>query len=232
LTVWAIQMRWQDLLFAHWPVDPSALAGLLPDGLELDLWDGRAWIGVVPFTMAGVGPRGLPSIPGFGTFAEINVRTYVRHQGASGVFFLSLDGANRVTVFGARHVFHLPYFRAQVSSIRAGTDVVYRSRRVDRRGSEARFAARFSGIGASGPATVGSLDAWLTDRLRLFAVDRSGRIWRTEVRHRPWNLQSADADIEVNSMATAAGIELPDEAPRLRYAARLDVQIGLPESGP
>jgi uncharacterized protein len=81
---WLFRMRWLDLLFAHWPVASDELAARLPAGLELDTFEGRAWLGIVPFTMADVAPRGVPAVPRFSTFPEINVRTYVRHGGEPG----------------------------------------------------------------------------------------------------------------------------------------------------
>src|SRR5258706_15626753 len=94
---WVMRMRWLDLLFAHWPVDPDVLAARLPAGLELDLRDGQAWLGIVPFTMADVAPRGVPPFGRFSRFPEINVRTYVRHGGLPGFYFLSLGAASRPT---------------------------------------------------------------------------------------------------------------------------------------
>jgi hypothetical protein len=221
-------MRWLDLLFAHWPVDRAALSQHVPPGLELDLYEGQAWLGVVPFTMADVAPRGLPAIPRLSTFPEINVRTYVRCAGSPGVLFLSLDGASRLTTFGARHVFHLPYFHANSASQRVGDVVTYRARRIDHRGPPAAFEARYRPTGPVQMAPDGSLDVWLTDRTRLFSVDHRGRVWRTEIAHDPWQLQPAQADIDLNTMATALSVPVPDDPPRLRFAARLDVRISLP----
>lgn len=99
---WLFRMRWLDLLIAHWPVDRAALAACLPAGLELDTYGGEAWLGIVPFTMADVAPRGMPAVPRLSTFPEINVRTYVRHRGTPGIFFMSLDAASRPTVEGGR----------------------------------------------------------------------------------------------------------------------------------
>ena len=109
-------MRWLDLLFAHWPVPLDVLRPLIPAGLELDTFDGQAWLGVVPFRMEDVGPRFLPAPPGPGAFPELNVRTYVTRRGRGGVWFLSLDAASRLAVEGARAAFHLPYVHARMSS--------------------------------------------------------------------------------------------------------------------
>jgi uncharacterized protein len=226
---WLLRMRWLDLLFAHWPVDANALAGKLPAGLELDLFDGRAWLGIVPFTMADVAPRGVPALGRLSRFPEINVRTYVRHAGLPGIYFLSLDAASRPTVEGGRRAFHLPYFHARMSAERVGDDTVYRTARIDRRGPPAAFEARYRSIGPIQPAAPDSLEAWLTDRMRLFSADRRGTIFRTEIAHDPWPLQPAEAQITRETLAAAHGLVLPDVAPHLRYAARLDVRGWAPD---
>src|SRR5690349_18551619 len=130
-------MRWRDLLFAHWPVPVEAVRPLVPAGLEIDTFDGQAWVGVVPFRMEGVAPRFLPSVPGPSAFPELNVRTYVRRGRRAGVWFFSLDAASRVAVEGARLGFHLPYYRAAMSVATDGGWTTYRSERLDRRGPPA-----------------------------------------------------------------------------------------------
>jgi uncharacterized protein YqjF (DUF2071 family) len=181
--------------------------------------------------MADVAPRGLPAIPRLSRFPELNVRTYVRHRGVPGVWFLSLDAASRPTVEGARRVFHLPYFHARMRSTRDGAMVDYVSSRVDRRGRPAGFAARYGPTGPPEVAAPGTLEAWLTDRPRLFAVDRRGAIRRTEVDHAPWPLRPAEADLRRNTMAAALGLALPGGEPHLRFVDRLDVHATLP-AGP
>jgi uncharacterized protein YqjF (DUF2071 family) len=226
-----MRMRWVDLLFAHWPFEPAALAALLPPDVELDTYDGQAWLGIVPFRMEDVAPRGLPSPPVLGAFPEVNVRTYVRHQGRHGVWFLSLDAASRITVEGARTFFHLPYFHAEMSATSDGDVIDYRARRTDPRGAPAELALRYRPTGPVEPAAPESFEAWLTDRLRVFAVDRDGRVLRTEVRHAPWPLQPAEADIQAESLVAAQGLELPGTPPHLRYARRLDVRGWWPRRG-
>ena len=111
---WALRMRWRELLFAHWETDASVIAALLPLGLELDLFDGRCYVGAVPFLMVGVTPRILPPVPGLHAFPEINLRTYVTAGGKPGVWFFSLDAGQKLAVRTARRLFHLPYFDAQI----------------------------------------------------------------------------------------------------------------------
>ncbi len=110
-----MRMSWHDLLFAHAPVPVAALRAVVPAGLELDTFDGVAWLGVVPFRMTRVGPRVLPPLPGLHAFPELNVRTYVTRDGRPGVWFFSLDAANRLAVWTARRFFHLPYFHAAMT---------------------------------------------------------------------------------------------------------------------
>ena len=229
---WVMRMRWVDLLFAHWPVEADALRAKLPDGLELDLYDGQAWLGIVPFVMEDVGPRGLPAPPAAGRFPELNVRTYVRHEGRPGVWFLSLDAASKPAVEGARAGFGLPYFHAAMSAGHVREVVDYRSVRDDQRGEPARFEARYRATGPVERAAPGSLEAWLTDRMRLFAADGEGRIARTEIMHRPWPLQPAAARIERNTMAEAHGLTLPDEPPHLLFSSRLHVRARSPKVPP
>ena len=218
-----MRMRWVDLLFAHWPMPVETLRPLVPPGLELDTFDGQAWLGIVPFRMEDVAPRFLPALPALGAFPELNVRTYVRRGKRRGVWFLSLDAASRFAVEGARAAFHLPYFRARMSSETEAGWVDYRSERVDGRGPVARFEGRYRPIGPVEPAAPGSLAAFLTDRRGLYAVDAAGALSWTAIRHDPWPLQPAEAEIRVETMAAAHGIELPAVPPLLHFAKRLDV---------
>ena len=157
-----MRMRWVDLLFAHWPMPVEALRPLVPPMLEIETFDGIAWLGIVPFRMEDVAPRFLPAPPLAGRFPELNVRTYVRHRGRSGVWFLSLDAASRFAVEGARIGFHLPYFLARMSAQRDGSWIEYRSERADARGREALLDGRYRAIGPPAVAARGTLDAWLT----------------------------------------------------------------------
>lgn len=225
---WMMGMHWDDLLFAHWPVDAGAARLALPAGLELDLYEGRAWISVVPFRMSHVRPRFLPRLPGLSAFAELNVRTYVIRKGVPGVWFFSLDASSPVAVRAARRIFHLPYFDAAMRAERDGGTIRYSSRRIHPGAGAAEFAADFGPAGPAYRAAAGSLDDWLTARYCLYAADGEGGLYRTHIHHKPWCLQPAFADIRANTMAAAAGIELRGE-PRLQFAARTVVAAWLPE---
>lgn len=221
-------MRWRDLLFAHWMVDEAALRPLIPPSLEIDTFDGRAYVGVIPFGMEDVAPRGLPAVPYLSAFPEVNVRTYVRDGERGGVWFFSLDAGRRLAVEGARLGFHLPYFHARMSMVRDGDLVTYRSRRRDRRGGPAELDVRYRPTGPAQLAPSGSLDAWLTDRLRLFAAGRAGRVSSGSIFHAPWALRPAEAEFRVETLSAAQGLELSGPPVHLAFADRLDVRAWWP----
>ena len=212
---------WHDLLFAHWPIATTAMRPLVPRELELDLFDGQCWVGVVPFWMSGVRARGTPEVPGASQFAELNVRTYVTFGGKPGVYFFSLDAASRLAVAAARAFYHLPYFFADMNVTEGSGSIVYRS---CRRGGQVEFRGCYGPVAAMAVRPVGSIEHWLTERYCLYTVYRN-QVFRGEIHHVPWPLQDAYAEIEVNTMARAAGTELPNVKLLLHLAKRLDVLI-------
>ncbi|MBI1852513.1 MAG: DUF2071 domain-containing protein [Planctomycetes bacterium] len=226
---WVMAQRWHDLLFAHWPVSVEPIRRLVPAAIDVDTWEGDAWLGVVPFHMSAIRRRGLPPIPGLARFPELNVRTYVRVGDRPGVWFFSLDARNRIAVEVARRWYHLPYFHARMRVEHAGSVedgwIAYESRRVDRRGAPAELRARYRPSGDVVRAAPGSLAAWLTERYCLYAVDRKGALCRGEIHHARWPLQPAEAEIDAGSMAFAAGLTLPARPPLLHFARQLDVVV-------
>ncbi len=223
----AIDMVWHDLLFAHWPVSESALRALLPrttPALELDTFQGQAWIGVVPFRMSGIRHRGYPAIPGTTAFPELNVRTYVTVNGRPGVWFFSLDAASRLAVRAARLCFHLPYFDAVMECENDDGWIRYASRRKNGHEGVAELAARYRPTGPVFHSEEGSLEDWLTARYRLFAGGRQGKLWRGEIQHQPWPLQRAEAKFGTLNMTRWLGLNLPDASPHLLFSNHLAVQ--------
>jgi uncharacterized protein YqjF (DUF2071 family) len=172
--------RWNDLLFAHWPVPASAIAPLLPEGLEVDTFQGSAWLGVVPFWLDRIKVRGMPPIPGMRSFPDLNVRTYVRdeHTGTPGVYFFSLDASNLLAVAVAHTFFHLPYHWAEMSlDQRSAREFAFYSRR---RFSSPQviFKARYRGLGPTrklAESQSGTLEYFLLERSCLFTRNRAGQ---------------------------------------------------------
>jgi uncharacterized protein len=217
--------RWHDLLFMHWPVRAEVLRELVPPQLPIDTFDGTGWLGVVPFWMSGVRLRGTPSLPWLSSFLELNVRTYVTVGGKPGVWFFSLDAVNPLAVEVARRCYRLPYYRADMWTRELDGVIRYRSERTHRGAPPAAFRGSYRPVGAGLREPPGSLARWLTDRYSLYVVDRRGRVRRQEIDHTLWPLHDAEAEIAVNSMASAAGIDLPDTAPVLHFSRRLDVIV-------
>jgi uncharacterized protein len=212
---------WHDLLFAHWPVDAGALRQLVPLELSLDTFEGRYWVGIAPFHMSHIHARGLPPLPGLSRFPELNVRTYVTVGDKPGVYFFSLDAAHCPAVWAARRFYCLPYFHARMSVVVRESWINYESRRY---AGEAQFRGRYRPISEIRFREKGSVENWLTERYCLYTT-KGSRVYRAEIHHQQWPLQDAEAEIEVNSMVSAAGITLPQSPPLLHFARRLDVLI-------
>jgi uncharacterized protein YqjF (DUF2071 family) len=225
---WVMAQDWEDLLFAHWPVPVEALRALVPSELELDTFDGQAWIGIVPFRMSAVRLRWTPAVPGLSAFPELNVRTYVKAGGKRGVWFFSLDAANRVAVAVARAWFHLPYFRARMALEERGQEIVYFSQRTDGRGRSERFEAGYACEGETFRAQRRTLDHFLTERYCLYAQRRDGAILRGEIHHAPWVLQRARAKIITNTMTENLGAALAGN-PLLHFSKLQQVVVWQPQ---
>lgn len=218
---WLMTQSWHDLLFAHWQVGAGRLRQAIPADFELDLFDGTAWLGVVPFYMTNVAARGTPSLPWISAFAELNVRTYVRVGDRPGIYFFSLDAARRLAVGAARAMFNLPYFTAAMHVGRRQDLVTYNS---ERRGNgNAKFRASYAPVGPVFAAAPGSLEHFLTERYCLYHHDHRRRPYRLDIHHPPWPLQPARAEVTSNTMAAASGLEAGGPPALLHFSRRQDM---------
>jgi uncharacterized protein YqjF (DUF2071 family) len=213
---WVQGQSWVDLAFVHWKVDHAELQKLVPESVELESFDGGAWLGITPFLLTGFRLRGLPPFPRVSQFPELNVRTYVTHDGKPGIWFFSLDAASTFAVEAAKRLYKLPYNRAQMRYERIGEFVHYESAR-----SGATFSGRYRGEGSLFHAAPGSLEAFLTERYCLYTED-GGRLYRADIHHAPWDLQRGEAHVDLNTMAP---LDLPNEAPHVLFSPRQDVVI-------
>lgn len=230
---WLMTQTWHELLFAHWRVETDTLRRLVPSAFDIDTFEGRGWLGIVPFRMTNVAPRFVPALPWISAFPELNVRTYVRVGERRGVYFFSLDATNPVAVGVARTLVHLPYFTASMEcQEREDGWIQYRSERTSTAGPPATLHARYRPTGPAMPPPPGTLEHFLTERYCLFTVDKAGHPYTLDIHHPPWPLQPAEAVIERNTMARAAGITLPVVPPLLHFARRQDmVAWGLEKIG-
>ncbi|MFP6766775.1 MAG: DUF2071 domain-containing protein [Planctomycetaceae bacterium] len=243
--------RWHSLAFIHWRVSPDLLAPQLPKGVQVDTFDGSAWIGLVPFHMSGVRPWWSPSILGISAFHETNVRTYVHCNGVPGVWFFSLDAASRLAVWIARTRWGLPYHHARMQVRRDGSRVEYQSRRTARVARDATVgpgvpgagvdleiefdeAAASEGIDEQGHARPGTLEHFLVERYVLF-VSELGRptdVLSGRVHHSPYPLQSARWVRGEQSLVQAAGFEIDGPPDHVAFTEGVSVEIfGLRSAG-
>jgi uncharacterized protein len=217
---WTMGQTWEDLLFAHWRVPVDVLREHVPAGLEVEMHDGSGWVGVTPFRLTGLRARGLLPLPGASSFLELNVRTYVNAGGEKpGIWFFSLDASSRVAVQAARRLYKLPYFHARMSATRRGEWIDYECARVDEAGRV--FSGRYRPAGTAFHAEPGSREWFLTERYCLYTTDERGRLLRAEIHHELWDLQPAEAEIE---LASIAPLELRGE-PVCHVSRRQDVVI-------
>lgn len=206
---WIMRMWWHDLAFLHWKVDPAVLTRHIPPELEVDLYDGDAWIGVVPFRMSGVSPRLFPDIPWVSAFPELNVRTYVTHDNKPGVWFFSLDATNPLAVRVARTTFHLNYLDANIALNRRDGWIDYQSKRTHRNMPSASLKVSYRANGEPFCAEPGSLEFFLTARYCLYAANRRGKVFRGDIDHENWKLRRGESQITDNNMTNGLRIDIP-----------------------
>jgi hypothetical protein len=219
-----MRQTWEDLTFLHWAYDAAVVRRLVPRQLELDLYDGRAWVGLVPFRITGLTLPSAPAIPWLSAFPETNVRTYVFDgNGRRGVWFYSLDAARLPSVIGARAGFALPYHWARMQVAREGPMVQYSSVRKVPAGAHSDIEIR---IGETIPEPS-ELEVFLTARFRLFAL-RAGRLLEADVEHPPWALRRASVNRFREDLIRAAGLPPPKDEPLTHFGGTVDVMVGAP----
>ena len=220
-----MRQTWADIVWCHWRVSPDAIAGLLPPGLEPDVFEGDAWIGLIPFAMQDLrlpGPwRWLSRILRVGDFGEVNVRTYVRGpDGQTGVWFFSLDADAWLAVKTANVAFGLPYRHAK-TALRKSDDQLAWSDEVRGGGSRASLVVR-PGEDAPRRAEPG-LEAFLVERYALYTV-RGKRLYRGELHHQPWRVRTAELMHVDIGVVKDAGLT-PIGAPHVLVGEPVDVTV-------
>ena len=227
---WRMTQRWNDLLFAHWPIPANELTGLVPENLTVDTFEGSAWVGVVPFWMDQIRMRGMPRIPGASRFPELNLRTYVRerHTNQAGVYFFSLDAASPLAVSAARVFYKLPYYWARMKIAADESRTFHYSSERLFGPRPANFRACYRSLGK--PCVKGGIESFFTEHYALFTLGRHRETARVNIHHLPWPLEMAEAEFEVNDLPQAHGIRLPDTRPLLQYSRELVVYIWALES--
>jgi hypothetical protein len=216
---------WRDLLFIHYEIDPDQIQSQLPKGLEVDIFEGKTYIAVVPFHMTGIRPRFLPSLPYISNFAELNVRAYVQRKGKQGVWFFSLDAANPIAVEIARSFFYLPYMNASMQFSEKNQRIKYSSFRKDKRGKNAELILEYEPVSEVYYSQKKTLENWLTERYCLYSVDKKGNIYRGEIHHQPWQLQKAKMNLTENTMLSSHDLTIQPQEPILHFSKYIEVAI-------
>lgn len=227
-----MKQGWYDLAYIHFRYSVEEVARILPDGLEVDVCDGSAWVGLIPFSMRGIGVPGLPAVPYLGSFAEINVRTYVRRNGVPGVWFCSLDINRLLPTIVARTTYTLPYCFGRASNKRVGDEL---HTKVERRWPRTDSAAKTKIHLKIGERIVSPspLEVFLSARWGLYTTTRGGSLRYAPISHEPWRLHRAEVIALDDSLIEAAGFASPTVAangePHVMFSSGLPVRVGLPK---
>ncbi|PLR95317.1 YqjF family protein [Bacillus sp. T33-2] len=214
---WVMTQRWDNVLFLHWPVPAEALINKIPDSLELDLYNGTAWIGIVPFHVKGMRLRAMPPVPMLSSFLELNVRTYVKYKSRTGVYFFSMDADSRLAVMGAKATYNLPYMNAKMSIGREDGLVKFFSKRQQEGQPDESFDCHYKPVSSIYFSGEGSLDEWLTERYCLW-TENGKKLIRTDIHHKKWRLQKAEAHIRDNTMARFLPPSILKTEPLIHYS--------------
>jgi len=221
-----MRQTWRDLTFLHWRYDPAVVRPLVPGSLQLDLFDGAAWVGLIPFSINDLTLPHAPALPWLSNFPETNVRTYVIDpQGRRAVWFFSLDAARLLAVIGARTGYALPYFWARMSVERHNGLVHYLSRRLH----SVRATSDIRTRPGQPIALRSDLDLFLTARFRLCAR-RFGRIVTAGIEHPPWPLHRAEVVSLQQTLVQATGLPAPGGAPLVHFSPCIDVRVAAPSA--
>jgi uncharacterized protein YqjF (DUF2071 family) len=227
-----LHQRWTRLVFLHWRLAPQAVRPRVPPELELDLFDGAAWVTLAAFHVSRMRPSLLPPLPGLSDAEQINVRTYVRRDGVPGLWFFSLDANNQLAVWAARLVYRLPWHRARMEAREIDGGAALRSERAEAGAPPATLDAEWR-VGDVMPSPeAGTVDSFLLDRYILYA-GAPPHLLRARIHHRRWPLRAAALTRFDATMLEASGLPTPVSAPLLHaQASPLDVDIWPPSANP
>lgn len=223
--VWVMKQEWKDVVFLHWPVESSWLSRFVPAELEIDLYDNRAWIGIVLFRAKATRLRLLPPVPSTRSYLELNVRTYVKYKNKQGVYFFSLDADSRLAVLAASLGGFLPYQHADMSVSKKAGYQTFTSRRIEEGQFPESFRMAFKEN--SKPIAPSSLEQWLTERYCLWTKPRD-QLYRVDITHPPWTLHYLKGQIHQNTMASYLPVSLHHHLPMAHYSKKQKVKFYTP----
>lgn len=216
---WIMRQAWRNVLFLHWPVEPEQLRPYIPPALEIDTYDGFAWLGVVAFAMEGIYFRGLSLFSVVTPFSEMNVRTYVKQNGKPGVFFISLDVNDWSSFHIAKRWYRLPYHSADLSIQQKGNAIFYES---IRKNSPVRFEGSCMPKKEMFYPDKGTLDYFLTEKYCFYTTNNHTDIFHGDIHHRPWPLNRAEVHIGRNTLFSPLNLDFSEQAPVAHFSKGVD----------
>lgn len=222
-----VHQAWRDVTFLHWRYDPDVIARLLPEGLEPDVRDGAAWVGLTPFRVEDFRLPFLPPVPGLSSFPETNVRTYaVGPTGRDGILFLTLEVDSLLTTVAARVGYGVAYRWAGMQTHRDDGRIHYLSRRRGS-GSDAGHEITVEPGSPLAPPDLDELDHWLTGRWRAW-TRVAGRLAEVPVLHEPWPLSGAEVITLEENLLQSVGLPPPEGPPLVHFSSGVNARLGPP----
>ncbi|MBS4174515.1 DUF2071 domain-containing protein [Bacillus sp. FJAT-49736] len=219
---WIMRQSWRNVLFLHWPIPPEKLRPHIPSILQIDTFNGSAWLGIILFVIEGIFPFGLSSVSLTPKFPEINVRTYVTYNGKPGIYFMSIDVENWASLKIAKRWYRLPYKSAQISLRKEKQTYSFQSIRKGNENPSISFKGEFGPVSEVYYAKEGTLDHWLTERYCLYSSNNVGNIYCGEIHHRPWPLQKAEIEMVRNTLFIPFNLDFPKVKPIAHFSTGVD----------
>ncbi|MFC4619557.1 YqjF family protein [Camelliibacillus cellulosilyticus] len=217
-----MRQTWRNLLFLHWPIPFEKLRPHIPSSLQIDTFNGTAWIGIILFVLEGIYPRGISFISLTPKFPEINVRTYVKRDGKPGIYFMSIDVENWASLKIAKRWYRLPYHSAQISFRKEGRIFHCHSIRKGIGNNSISFEGKYAPVSEVYLSKKGTLDHWLTERYCLFSSKNKVGIYCGEIHHQPWPLQKAEIEVVKNTLFTPFHFDLSEVRPIAYFSTGVD----------
>jgi len=183
-TAWKFYQEWNNAIFLHWQVDLTELKKFVPKELEIDLFEGKPWVSMVAFTMEKMRPKNMISFPPISNFDEINIRTYVKYKGKTGVYFLSIEGGSIVSCKLAKGISELPY---RYSKIKREENSFNSSN------TDFNDELKIEYIIGEKVSKKDKIDKWLTERYALFQ-DTESSINAFEIHHVEWPINNINIE--------------------------------------
>ena len=220
-----LRQDWRHVAFLHWQFEPDLVQALLPEGLEVDTFDGTAWVGLTPFLVLRSRPALLPPVPAVSNFPETNLRTYVvGPDGRDGLWFLTIEAGSLSTTAGARALLHVPYHWADMAVVRTGSSTTYTSQRRADPAADHRTT-----VEVGGEVTAHrQLAEWLTGRWRAW-IRPWGRLATVAVRHEPWPLVGSRLVDHEDGLLKSCGLPRPTAPPLVFASPGVNASLGWPQ---